>query len=318
MTNPAVRMAAIVLATLLAACERTPATGYQGYVEGEFVNVASPLGGRLDTLAVARGDQARAGAALFALESDNEIAQRQQAEAQLKVAEAQLADQKLGRRPQELDVTRAQVAQAEAEARRTTLQVARDEAQYQIGGISRQQLDNSRAASAANDDRVRQLGSELAVARLPNRRDQLAAQASSVAAARAALDQAAWRLGQKTVKATRAGLVYDTLYQPGEYVNAGMPVVRMLPPENIKVRYFVPETALGRTMPGQAVRVQCDGCGADIPAHITYVAAQSEYTPPIIYSNESRTKLVYLVEAQPEPAAATRLKPGQPVSVLPN
>jgi HlyD family secretion protein len=301
---------------LLAACSPSAPPGFQGYVEGEFVNVGSPIGGRLDKLAVARGDRIDTGAPLFALESDSEAAARAQAEAQLKAAEAELADLRTGKRPAEQDVTAAQLAQAQAEAQRTALAVARDEAQYAIGGIARRQLDDSRAAAAANDDRVRQLQSELAVARLPSRTDQIAAQAAQVAAARAAVAQAAWRLDQKTVASPRAGLVYDTLYEPGEYVNAGNPVVRLLPPGNVKVRFFVPEGAVGGLRVGQAVTLRCDGCAGDIAATIGYVSGEAEFTPPIIYSNETRGKLVFMIEARPARDAALKLHPGQPVTVI--
>ncbi|ESJ10752.1 hypothetical protein B551_0215395 [Cupriavidus sp. HPC(L)] len=98
---------------------------------------------------------------------------------------------------------------------------------------------------------------------------------------------------------------------------AGSPVVRLLPPGNVKVRFFVPEAAIGTLRPGQAVRLTCDGCGAAIPATIRYVSSQAEYTPPVIYSNETRRKLVFLVEARPAPADAARLHPGQPVEVEP-
>ena len=95
----------------------------------------------------------------------------------------------------------------------------------------------------------------------------------------------------------------------------GQPLVRLLPPGNIKVRFFVPETALGTLSGGQTVHIACDGCGAVVPARITYVAHQAEYTPPVIYSNDTRDKLVYMIEAHPAAADAVKLNPGQPVQV---
>jgi HlyD family secretion protein len=89
----------------------------------------------------------------------------------------------------------------------------------------------------------------------------------------------------------------------------------MLPPANVKVRFFVPQTIVGSLAAGRAVSIQCDGCAADIPATISYVSSQAEYTPPVIYSNEKRSKLVFMVEARPSLADAPKLRPGQPVSV---
>jgi HlyD family secretion protein len=304
-----------IAVVVLAACTRSPPTGYQGYVEGEFVNVASPIAGRLDQLSVKRGDAVSVSARLYALEAASEAAAQRQAAEQLKAAEAQLADLKQGRRLPEQEVTRAQLAQAEAEEKRGATQLARDEAQFAVGGIARAQLDDARAANAVNVARVAQLRSELAVARLPSRSDQINAQAAQVAAARAALAQATWRLDQKSVLATRGGRVFDTIYREGEWVAAGSPVVRLLPPQNVKVRFFVPEAIIGGLAIGRAVTIQCDGCGADIPATLTYVSTEAEFTPPVIYSNATRSKLVFMVEARPAVENAGRLHPGAPVSV---
>lgn len=309
------RAAVLFTAAAVVGCAEHAPAGYQGYVEGEFVNVAAPIAGRLDRLAVKRGDEIAPNAVLYALEAASEAAAQRQAAEQVKAAEAQLADLKQGRRLPEQDVTRALLAQAEAEAARSATQFARDEAQYRIGGVARAQLDDSRAASAVAAARVAQLASELAVARLPSRDDQVKAQAAQVAAARAALEQATWRLDQKSVLATRAGRVFDTLYREGEWVAAGSPVVRMLPPQNVKVRFFVPQAVVGELKAGRVAAIRCDGCGPDIAATLTYVSAEAEFTPPVIFSNETKSKLVFMVEARPAIADAARLHPGQPVSV---
>lgn len=308
--------AAALLALALAACGEGAPPGHQGYVEGEFVNVASPIAGRLDRLSVRRGDTIAAGVPLFALEAESEAAAQRQAAEQLRAAEAQLADLNVGKRPQELDVTRAQLAQARADEGKSATRLARDEAQFAIGGIAKQQLDDSRAAHDADVARVKQLESEIAVGELPGRAAQVRAQAAQVAAARAALAQAQWRLDQKSIASTLGGLVQDTLYREGEWVAAGNPIVRMLPPANVKVRFFVPQTAVGGIAPGRRAIVRCDGCGADIPVTVTFVSTEAEYTPPVIFSNETRAKLVFMVEARPAIADAPKLRPGQPVSVV--
>jgi HlyD family secretion protein len=309
------RVAALSIALLAGACSDGTPAGYQGYVEGEFVNVASPIAGRLDQLAVRRGDEVAVQARLYALEAVSETAAQRQAAEQVKAAEAQLADLKQGRRMPEQDVTRAQLAQARIDEQRAATNLARDEAQFRVGGIARAQLDDSRSAHAAAQARVTQLASELTVAQMGSRAEQIKAQAAQVEAARAALAQATWKLDQKSVRATQAGRVYDTLYREGEWVAAGGPVVRLLPPENVKVRFFVPETIVGSLATGRAVAIRCDGCGGEIPGTLTYVSGEAEYTPPVIYSNETRSKLVFMVEARPAAGSAAKLHPGQPVSV---
>ena len=298
---------------LLAGCGNDNAAFFQGYAEGEYVYVASSEAGRLTELPVRRGQQVKAGAPLFALEAIRETAARDQAGAQLAAAAAQLEDIATGKRPAEVDVTRAQLAQAEAAARRSAAQLRRDTEQFRIGGIARAQLDDSREQAQSDTARVRELKAQLDVAALPGRDDQRLAQAAQVEAAQAVLAQADWTLSQKRQAAPAAALVFDTLYREGEWVPAGSPVVSLLPPGNIKVRLFVPETALGSLKMGQQLVVRCDGCGDPIPVRIDYISTQAEYTPPVIYSRESRSKLVYMIQARPTAEAAPRLHPGQPL-----
>jgi HlyD family secretion protein len=304
-----------ITAALLVGCSGSKTAGYQGYVEGEYVNVASPVAGRLDKLMVQRGQTVEAKAPLFELDTEQELAAKQQADEQLNAALAQLADLKVGRRMPEVTVTQAQLAQATAALAQAALQLKRDEGQFDAGGIPRGQLEDSRANQAIQAARVRELEGQLAVTRLPAREDQIRAQSAQVAAARAVQSQAGWRLGQKRPAASQTGLVSDTLYREGEWVAAGSPVVRLLPPGNVKLRFFVPERAAGEIKPGRSVTIGCDGCGTGVPAVISYVSNEPEFTPPIIYSNETRAKLVFLVEARPSAEQAARLRPGQPVSV---
>jgi HlyD family secretion protein len=310
-----VAFALAAAAMLAAACSRAPDNAYQGYVEGDFVYMASSQPGQLVDLAVRRGETVGAGALLFTLDSQSEADAVKQAEHQLQAAESQRNDLLTGKRAPEVAVTEAQLQVARADARRLQEQLDRDEAQYRAGGIARGQLDDSRANAAAAQARVRELEAQVQVARLPGRESQVRAQSAQVEAARAALAQAQWKLAQKQVRAVSAGLVYDTMYRTGEWVPAGNPVVRMLPPANVKVRFFVPEPVVGSLAVGRNVALHCDGCAADIVAPITFVSAEAEFTPPIIYSNETRAKLVFMVEARPQPSDAAKLHPGQPVRV---
>jgi HlyD family secretion protein len=300
----------------VAGCSGSSARSYQGYVEGEFLYLASSQPGRLEHLAAARGQQVGQGTLLFNLEATEEKAAQQQAREQLAAAEAQQADLETGKRAPEVAVVRAQLAQAQAAAQRSALQRERDEAQYRAGGISREQLEATVAQARSDAAHVSELESQLQVARLPGRAQQLKAQSRQVQAARAVLEQADWKVAEKSIAAPRAGLVYDTLFREGEWVAAGNPVVQMLPPENVKVRFFVPEKVLGILSVGRRVSLHCDGCAAELPATVTYISSQAEYTPPVIYSNETRGKLVYMIEAHPAPQDGAKLHPGQPLEVV--
>ncbi|HEX4824167.1 MAG TPA: HlyD family efflux transporter periplasmic adaptor subunit [Candidatus Polarisedimenticolaceae bacterium] len=309
--------APVLLATALAltACTHREPSSFQGYAEGEFVYVGSPVGGRLEKLDVTKGQNVEAGAPLFTLESVQEAAAVAQAEQNLHAARAKLADLGTGKRAPELAVTEAQLEQAQAKAAQSEAALARDTAQLQAGGIARKDLEATQAAHDTDAARVRELQEQLQVARLAARPEQIQAQSSEVAAAQAELDQAKWKLDQKRLAATKPGLVFDTLFREGEWVPAGSPVVRMLPPENVKVRFFVPETLVARFAAGQKLTVRCDGCASPIDAAVSYVSAEPEYTPPVIYSNETRSKMVFMIEARPSDPRKANLRPGQPVQV---
>ena len=307
----------LVLAMLAAFAGCGPRTDdvLQGYAEGEYVRVASPIAGQLARLSVARGAAVRAGDPLFSLEQENEVSARREAEERLRQSEAQYKNLLTGKRPEEIDAVRAQLAQGEATLRLSEANLVRQEELVRANFISKEAADTARSARDRDRERVSELKAQLAAARLAARPDEIKAAQATAAAARAALAQAAWRLEQKSLRAPQDALVADTLYVIGEWVPAGSPVVSLLPPTNIKVRFFVPEKILGSLAVGQKVVLRCDGCGDPVSAPITYIAPQAEYTPPVIYSNESRAKLVFLVEARPGPADAVKLHPGQPVEV---
>ena len=305
----------LAVAALLSGCSRNSGRGFEGYVEGKYVYVASPQGGRLDELSVNRGDVVDISHPLFTLDREPEAAALQQAEETLRGDEARLSDIQTGKRPPEIDVIRAQLAQALSERQKSIDLLKSYEKQFAAGGISETDLIIARAAVQSNDAIVRQYQSDLDVAELPGREQQLKAQANVIAADRAAVQQARWKLQQKQIASPRNGLVFDTLYRPGEWVSAGSPIVQLLPPENVEVRFFVPETTVGSLKLGQNVSVHCDGCSSDVSAAITFISNQVEYTPPVIYSNENRSKLVFMVIAKPSVDKAPVLHPGQPLEV---
>lgn len=309
---PCMAAALVFLAT---GCSHQQITQYQGYVEGRFVYVASPESGRLDRLSVARGETVGAGHALFGLDEEPEASATRQARQALQSSESKFADLKTGKRPPEIQVTRAQLMQAQVEKRQAARILSSEEAQYRAGGIPQTDLINAQAAADESAAKVHELEAELAVDALPAREQQIRAQFNQVAADRATLAEAEWRLQQKEISSPRQGLVFDTLYRQGEWVAAGNPVVQLLPPENLEVRFFVPETVVGKLRTGERVRVQCDGCSSTITAIITFISPQCEYTPPVIYSNENRSKLVFMIVARPPLEKAAMLHPGQPVAV---
>jgi len=308
------RLTTLALALAVAACTDRPPAGYPGYAEGEYVRVASPLGGTLVTLAVARGAHVAKDAPLFTLESEQERAARAEAEARVRQAQSTLANLEKARRPPEIAAARAQLAQAQASLRQSESDLVRVQKLVADHFLAPQRQDEAVATRDRDRARVAELSRQVEIANLPARADEIAAANAEVKAAGDALAQAEWRVQQKSQAAPAAGLVADTLYRPGEWVAAGAPVVSILPPANVKVRFYVPEPLVGTLRIGDPVTVRCDGCGADIAAKIRFVAAQAEFTPPVIYSRENRSNLVFLIEAWPD-APNPALHPGLPVEV---
>jgi len=307
----------LALCAGLVACDSPKAPAWSGYAEGDYVYVAAPLAGTLTQLAVQAGQDVERDAPLFALESDLERAGRAEAEARLVQAQAQVANVAKGRRSDEIAMNQAQLAQARAQADLAATDLARQQQLVAQGFITSARLDDAKAALAQAQARVAELAAALQVARLPARSDEQRAAQASADAASQALRQSQWREQQKQQRAPAPARVADTYFRVGEWVPAGVPVVSLLPEGATKARFFVPEGEIASLAPNQVVSLSCDGCGAPIAARITRLTTQAEYTPPVIYSNARRAKLVFMVEARPEPADAQRLRPGQPLDVRP-
>ena len=302
-----------LLAFALAGCEKPANDSWQGYIEGEFVLLASPYAGQLQKLYVHRGDKIEAGKPLFALEQESERAARTEAEQRLNAAAARLENLQAARRPAEIDALRAEVTQAKAALALSSSQLAQQQKLFKEGFIAQARLDEAQAARARDAARAAEAEAQLRSALQPvGREAERRAAEGDAAGAQAALAQAALRLEQKSVAAPVSGMVQDTFFVEGEWVPAGRPVVSLLPPGNVKARFYVPETVLGSIQPGRPLEIRCDGCPAPLAAKVSFVSTQAEYTPPVLYSKESRAKLLFLVEARLEGAG---LRPGQPVDV---
>jgi len=277
-----------------------------------IVRLSTPDGPRY---AFQRGDKVERNAPAFVLEQDSERAAREEAASRMQRAQAQVADLKKGRRPDELAALQAQLAQAEAALTLSTTNLARQQQLVADKFMTPAHLDEARSAVARDRARVDELRAQLRVAKLGARADEIDAAEQELKAAQAQLAQAEWKLAQKTQRMPAGGNVTDVLYREGEFVQAGMPVLNLLPPQNIKLRFFVPESRLGALRLGQEVVVQCDGCVSPVAARISYLSNTPEYTSPLIYSKENRATLVFMIEARPEPEHAVLLHPGQPVEI---
>jgi HlyD family secretion protein len=305
---------AISVCALLAlgACGSEPASTITGYAEGEYVYVAAPEGGWVSEVLVTRGSQVQVGDPLFTLDADAQLAQRDQAAAQLRQAEALAANSEKGRRSDEIAALEATLTQARANRTLADAEFKRATDLKQRGFVSQAALDTRRAQRDAAAMQVKQTEANLALARKGARNDEIVAARASADGAKAALARAEYALSQRRIRAKVGGRIEDTLRRPGEFVPPGGAVVQILPPQNVKLRFFVPEQRRSKLAVGTIVGVACDGCAKDLKGRVTFIASAAEFTPPVIYSVGSREKLVWMVEAAP---VGGTLTPGQPIDV---
>jgi HlyD family secretion protein len=295
-----------------------PPVEWQGYAEADFVKVAPTQQGLVTVLRVARGDRVSKGEPLFEQDDSDDRAAVDQAERLLQQASFQLANLQNASKPTEIAQAEANLRDAEAAGDKIQDDLKRNQALLKSGAATvqlvEQETDDLRSAvakiaamQAMHDQMKAPMG----------RPGEILAQTAAVEGAQAGLAQARWRLDQRSVAAPAAGVIADVLAQPGETLAAGAPVVSLLPPENIFVRFFVPEPDLARLQVGETVVLLCDNCTPDMTGRVSFISPQAEYTPPFIYSETTRGKFVFLAEARPTPAEAARLNPGQPVTVEP-
>jgi HlyD family secretion protein len=265
----------LAFALMLAACGEPGSDVMQGYGEADYIYLSSQDPGIVGEVLVREGDRVEAGAQVFRLDTERLGYGAQSAEAQRAAAAAA-------------------VNTAQAEATLAQRNFARGAQLERQGFYPRARLDADRAARDAANARLAQARRE-------------------AAAVGAEAGLAEERLEDLAGAAPQAGTIEQIFHRAGEVVAAGQPIVALLPPQNMKVRFFAPEDTLAQLPVGARVLVSCDGCAEPVPARVSFVAREPQFTPPVIYSLDQREKLVFLIEARFD--GATPIRPGMPVDV---
>lgn len=267
----------IITVMFLISCQQQENKPLQGYMDADYTYVSSSFSGNLIQLSVSRGRSVTKGQDLFILDAQPEQSQLQNAEAHVVEATAKL-------KKQEIELT------------------------YQTALLKRyQKLIKTSGVSQEEFDKINN--------QYQNAQASLKSYQGNLQASLAELEKAKWSKSSKTINAPISGYVYDTYYTVGELVPVAKPVVSLVAPENLKVVFYISEPLLAKIRLQQEVNIICDGCATSIPALISYISSQNEYTPPNIYSEDTRTKFIYRIEAKPNKSAFMQLHPGQPVSV---
>lgn len=266
----------LILCIPLIACDEKK-NSLQGYVDADYTYISSNFSGNLISLDITKGTLVHKGELLFTLDV-------QPQESQLKKAKANLTQA----------IVLTELKQFTLDYQNNLLK--RYQKLMASGGVSREQLEEVK-----NNYR--------------HAKTSLIAQEAAVESSMAELTQAQWSKSNKKIYSPISGYIYDTYFTVGELVGKERPVLSVLAPENLKVIFYVPEPLLAKLQLKNQVMISCDGCKETYPAAVSYISSKTEYTPPYIFSETSRTKFVYRIEAKPAITAIKYLHPGQPVSI---
>ncbi len=307
----------IIIASLLvlSGCGRNDKT-IQGYLEADMVYAAPISAGRIDKINVVRGDRVKKGDLLFEQDNTEYAAEVAAAEALLQKARADLQNLEKGARPEEIDALKAKIARIEAVCKLSQLENQRAKLLFERGAVPAKDYDTTRLVLERNEQELAEARYNLTVAKLPARKDQLRMAQEAIKAAENDQAAAQWRLEQRKIYAPADAVIFDVLLRKGEVASSGMSVVALIPYDNLKVRFFVPGTRLAKIKTGDRISVLLNGGDNSCGGVINYVSPRPEYTPPIIYSRENNSKMVFMVEAEIDKDKAPELHPGMPVRIL--
>lgn len=290
----------------------------QGYVEGNLIYQSSSQSGILTALKVQRGQSVQAGDELFALDPYPQVFQLAQAQAELASAQATLQNMERGLRPDEIKEIEADIVSTKAAIQYYQKEVKRYQDLSQQDYVPKSAYDEKNYQYHQNKAQLDRLQASLSLGRLGEREYAIKAQKQNVLSNEKEVAIMQWNASQKTVFSAGTGIVFDTYYKPGEWVAVGQPVVSLQMPENMYIIFFVSETSLARLHVGDLVSFSCDSFESSSTAKINYIASEAEYTPPVIYSELMREKLVYEVRASLKKEEALKFHPGQPIDVALN
>lgn len=305
----------LLSALALTACHRAQPQ-FSGYVEPNLRYLASSQSGYLSSLNVKRGQCVQKGQLLFQIDRQPYSDQLVSAQAALLQAQADLNNALTGDRPSELAEIQAQIAQAKAQLAYANKQLARNRALEKVNSAAEQDVDKADRNAVASYYQLKNLEAKLATAKLPEREQLIKAAQATVAEAKANLEAAQWTLNQTSVKSPVSACIFDNYYWQGEQVPANQPVVSLLVPDDERVVFYIPEQQLASLHIGDTIQFVADGTQATGKAIVRFISPQAEYTPPVIYSNHERQKLVYRVEAAFQQAdMAKQWHPGQILTI---
>ncbi|QGH64349.1 HlyD family efflux transporter periplasmic adaptor subunit [Serratia proteamaculans] len=305
----------IVVTLNVGGCDNVSSLGFSGYTNGDFIYLSHNNTEKIDKILVQKGSVVKKGQTLVLMEGFSSENSLNVTEKSYQAELALLRNMESGERPEELAIIRSQLERAKSAASLAKIHMDRNRALYTTEVISKLDWETIREDYVQKTAQVNELNHQLKARGLPARKEQIKNQQLRVDSAKLQLEKARWNQQQNIIVAPQDGLIFDIIYRVGERPIAGNPIISLLPPQNIKVRFFVPENKLNSVAINKKVILSCDECPKNLTGHINYISAQAEYSPPMIYSTRRREKLLFMAEAVPDEKHALSVKLGQPIEV---
>lgn len=302
---------------LLAGCDKkADDTHFNGYLEGKYIHISPYFSGRIVKIHVKEGEIIDSGKLLFELEDTLQKANLNIAKANLASLEAKLEDLNLGMRKEEIERIKAKLQEAKAASwladknwQRTKKLIAKNSVSDKEADIAKAEFERARAV-------VSELEASLKIANLPARANQINSLKADINALKEDIKAKEWQLNETKIYAPKAGKIEEIFYKESEWALNSKPAVLLLPVNELKAKFFVPIAYIGEFKEGQKIKIGCIGC-ENLTATVSKIASKPEYTPPIIYSENTQDTLTYLVEAVLDNPSEF-LHPSLPISVRQN
>lgn len=287
-----------------------------GNIEITSVDTSFKIAGRVTERLVDEGERVKAGqiiARLDASDLEQEVALR---EADMRGAQAMLAELLAGSRKEEIGQAEAGLARAEAEATKAGNDFRRIKALFEREVVPKRELDAARAAAETAQANVKLAREGLILTRKGPRRERIDQARAQLKETEATLALARDRLTYATLAAPSSGIVLSKHIEPGEQVAPGTPVVTIGDLEDTWLRAYIPETALGRVKVGQTALVTTDTYpGKKYQGRVSFISPEAEFTPKNVQTSQERVKLVYRIKIT-IPNPKMELKPGMPADAV--
>lgn len=287
-----------------------------GTIEATTVDLTAPVGGVIKSIAVNEGDALQEGQIAAEISRPDLLAQRERDAMALMKAEAQLAELLSGFREQEIAEAEANLAVAQATAKKSAEELKSREALFEEGGISREELERYRLSAEVDQQKLKAAEARLSLLQSGNRPEVVSAARAEVERCRAVLKATEAMINDLQIRSPLNGTVIQKNYEPGEYVTAGASVLTVADLNNLWIKVYIPTDDLPAVKLNQRVNFTVSGESRTFTGTVSDIASKGEFTPKTIQTKKERANVVFGVKIRVDGEHGGILKPGMPADVI--